>query len=173
MKQGKKHQELAYYATSLIISWNWRSKRICRSIFKTKETRCIWNKHMNFIKNRDKQWSHVLSIQRAWYSLVTLVINFSLAFLSFLWKEIRHCTFDSQFRYKIPFSKKQYERPDTIWKCHQVAFLLLIPLCRKLSYTRQRCESYLRSSTFISHFLLPAEGPSPSVWHYHLLHELL
>ena len=66
---GGNHQELADYVTSHSISWIWRSKRMYRNTFKTKETvKCIWNRHIYFIKNHDKWWSHLLSIQRAWYS---------------------------------------------------------------------------------------------------------
>lgn len=71
---------------------------------------------------------------------MTLVTNFGLVFFQ-LGQDKKHFTFDLQFRYRHPFSKEQYERPDTIWKCYQVASLLPTRLYRKLSHARRCYES--------------------------------
>lgn len=47
----KNHQELAYYVTSHSIPCIWRSKRVYRNTFKTKETiRCTCNRHIISLK---------------------------------------------------------------------------------------------------------------------------
>lgn len=73
-RKKKKKKELAYYVTSYSITWIWRSKRIYRNTFKTKEMiRCIWNRHIYFTKILDRSWRSVPSIQRAWLIYLKLI----------------------------------------------------------------------------------------------------
>lgn len=130
----------------------------------------IWNRHSYFPKNHDKPWSD-LSILRAWYSHHSSN-QLQLSFLSVRNRIGNILLLFSNSGTNIPSQKNKCERPGTIWKCYQVASLLPTLSRRKLSHARWCYESCLGSSIFISHSLLPAEGPSPAMCRYDSLPQL-